>query len=102
MIHQCALTIHSVFFGKRSSHANNKNPRTFNLNIVNIKIESTFLKRFFFLKISNKTWRTIKKNGSLDNFLLKTKRKNLSLLGKKLKKQAHDKKKVLNKNEASD
>jgi large subunit ribosomal protein L28 len=39
------------------------------------------------VKIANRTLRTIEKHGGLEKFLLKTKRKNLSEMGKKLRRK---------------
>lgn len=89
MIHQCDLTLHSVMYGKNSSHANNKTLRTFTLNTLSIKLRSVYLQSSFTLTISNKTMRTIKRLGGLDDFLIKTKNKNLSDFGSKLKKKIY-------------
>lgn len=87
MGNKCDLTCHRAFFGKDSSHANNKTPRVFNLNKCSVRLESKQLRGSFSLNISNKTWRTIKKKGGLDDFLLTTKGRKLSVLGLKLKKK---------------
>ena len=55
-------------------------------NLQNRKFDSSILGSLR-LRISNRTFRTIEKYDGIENFLVKTKKKNLTFLGKVLKRK---------------
>ena len=86
MSKKCELTGKIPLKGHKVSHANNKTKRRFLPNLKKIKFKSDILKKTVRLTVSNAGVRSVDKKGSLDQFIINAKSKNLSLRLKKLKK----------------
>lgn len=91
----CELTNHKYSVGNKRSkskrtkgYITRRTLRRFEINLVNKWLPSPIIGNRYY-SISNKTRRTIDKYGSLDNFLLKMKRKNLSEEGRKLRQKVY-------------
>ena len=86
MSKKCELTGKIPLKGHKVSHANNKTKRRFLPNLKKVKFKSNLLKRTFKLTVSNAGVRSVDKRGSLDQFIIFSKSKNLSPRLKKLRK----------------
>ena len=86
MSRKCELTGKIPLKGHKVSHANNKVKRRFLPNLKKIKFKSEILKRNLKINVSNAGVRSVDKKGSLDQYLLEVKNKNLSSRLKKIKK----------------
>ncbi len=82
----CKLTGKSAISGNNVSHSKRRTKRRFSVNIVNVKLFSSSLKRYFILSIAASTLRTIDFKGDLDCFLKETKNWNLTSYARKMKK----------------
>jgi len=86
MSRKCELTGKIPLKGHKVSHANNKVKRRFLPNLKKIKFKSEILKRNLKINVSNAGVRSVDKKGSLDQYLIEVKNKNLSPRLKKIKK----------------
>ncbi len=74
----CEITGKKAMTGNNVSHANNRTKRKFYPNLQNVRLFSHSLEKYFNLKITVRTMRTIEKNGGIDNFLLKCSNRKLA------------------------
>ncbi|AHA28330.1 50S ribosomal protein L28 [Candidatus Liberibacter americanus] len=74
----CELTGIKVMSGNKVSHANNKTKRRFLPNLCNIALISDVLGQKYQLRISKHALRSVEHIGGLDQYLLKSKKNNLS------------------------
>jgi|TARA_B110000438_G_scaffold298351_1_gene346433 large subunit ribosomal protein L28 len=86
MTRACDLTGKKVQFGNNVSKANNKTKRKFIPNIQSITFKSNILNQNLRLSVAASSVRTVTKYGGIDEFLIKTKSKNLSSKAKKYQK----------------
>lgn len=86
MTRACDLTGKKVQFGNNVSKANNKTKRKFIPNIQSITFKSDILNQNLKLSVAASTVRTVTKYGGIDEFLIRTKNKNLSPKAKKFQK----------------
>jgi len=86
MANICELTGKRPMSGHKVSHAKNKSKRKFFPNLKKVSLKSELLKKNVSLKISTNALRAVDFRGSLDQFLIRTKNKNLAPRIKKLKK----------------
>ena len=87
MSRKCNLTGTKAQTGNNVSNSNRRTRRIFAPNLQNVTLKSDVLNRSFQMKITTRTLRTITKYGSLDEYLLHTKAKNLTEFAAKLKAQ---------------
>ena len=85
MTKACDLSGKKVQFGNNVSKANNKTRRKFNVNMQSVTFKSEILKRNIKLSVSTSSMRTVSKFGGIDDFLIQTKSKYLSLKAKRLR-----------------
>ena len=85
MSRKCNLTGTKAQTGNNVSNSNRRTRRIFAPNLQNVTLKSDVLNRSFQMKITTRTLRTITKYGSLDEYLLHTKAKNLTEFAAKLK-----------------
>ena len=85
MTKACDLSGKKVQFGNNVSKANNKTRRKFNVNMQSVTFKSEILKRNIKLSVSTSSMRTVSKFGGIDEFLIQTKSKYLSLKAKRLR-----------------
>ena len=86
MTRACDLTGKKVQFGNNVSKANNKTKKKFIPNIQSITFKSDILRQNLKLNVAASTVRTVTKYGGIDEFLIRTKNKNLSPKAKKFQK----------------
>ena len=86
MTRACDLTGKKVQFGNNVSKANNKIKKKFIPNIQSITFKSDILRQNLKLNVAASTVRTVTKYGGIDEFLIRTKNKNLSPKAKKFQK----------------
>ena len=86
MTRSCDLTGKKVQFGHNVSKANNKTKRKFIPNIQSVTFKSDILNQNLRLNVAASSVRTVSKYGGIDEFLIKTKNKDLSLKAKKYQK----------------
>ena len=86
MTRACDLTGKKVQFGNNVSKANNKTKKKFIPNIQSITFKSDILSQNLKLNVAASTVRTVTKYGGIDEFLIRTKNKNLSPKAKKFQK----------------
>ena len=86
MSRKCELTGKMPLKGHKVSHANNKSKRRFLPNLKKVKFKSEILRKTLRLSVSNSGVRSVDKKGGFDQFIKKTKSKNLSSRLKKIKK----------------
>ena len=86
MTRACDLTGKKVQFGNNVSKANNKTKKKFIPNIQSITFKSDILRQNLRLSVAASTVRTVTKFGGIDEFLIRTKNKNLSPKAKKFQK----------------
>lgn len=84
---KCDLTGHTWQNGNKVSHSNRKTKRKFLPNLRSLTLYSEVLQQKFKFKVSNKTMRTVDFKGGLDEFLLKTKNRKLTIIALNLKKK---------------
>ena len=87
MTRKCALTGTKIRVGNNVSNSNRRTKRIFAPNLQKVSLKSDLLNKTFQLKLTTRTIRTITKYGSLDEYLLHTKAKNMTELGAKLKRR---------------
>ncbi len=81
----CEISGKNVMSGNNVSHAKNKTKRKFLPNLQNVKLYSKNLDKFFTLKISVRTMKSVEKNGGIDSYLLNTSNRNLAPEALKIK-----------------
>ena len=86
MTRACDLTGKKVQFGNNVSKANNKTKKKFIPNIQSITFKSNILSQNLKLNVATSAVRTVTKYGGIDEFLIRTKNKNLSPKAKKFQK----------------
>ena len=86
MSKKCELTGKIPLKGHKVSHANNKTKRRFLPNLKNVKFKSEILNKNIRLTVSNAGVRSVDKKGSFDQFIKDSKKRNLSMRLRKLKK----------------
>ena len=91
MSKKCELTGKIPLKGHKVSHANNKTKRRFLPNLKKVKFKSDLLNKSLKLTVSNAGVRSVDKKGSFDLFIKSTKKRNLSIRLKKIKKILHNK-----------
>tara|TARA_B100001029_G_C14907051_1_gene364251 strand:- start:9 stop:299 length:291 start_codon:yes stop_codon:yes gene_type:complete len=82
----CDLSGKKLQFGNNVSKANNKTRRKFNPNMQSATFKSELLNRNIRFNVATSSIRTVTKFGGIDEFLTRTKSKNLSLKAKRLRK----------------
>ena len=86
MSKKCELTGKSPLKGHIVSHANNKTKRKFFPNLKKVKFKSEILNKNIRITVSNAGVRSVDKKGSFDQFIKDSKKRNLSMRLRKLKK----------------
>ncbi len=84
MTKACDLSGKKVQFGNNVSKANNKTRRKFNVNLQSVTFKSEILNRNIRFSLATSSIRTVSKFGGIDQFLTKTKSKNLSQKAKRI------------------
>lgn len=95
MSRRCQITGKGVLTGNNVSHANNKSRRRFLPNLQDYSLTSEILGQQIRLRVTNHGLRTIEHNGGLDNFLLTTPNRKLTVESMVIKRRilhAQDKK----------
>jgi large subunit ribosomal protein L28 len=87
MVRSCSLTGTSIQTGYNVPNSNHRTKRIFAPNLQKVTLKSDLLNKFFHLKLTTRTIRTITKYGSLDDYLLHTKAKNMTDFGANLKRK---------------
>ena len=82
----CDLSGKKVQFGNNVSKANNKTRRKFNPNMQSATFKSDLLNKNIRFNVATSSIRTVTKFGGIDEFLIRTKSKKLSLKAKRIKK----------------
>ena len=82
----CDLSGKKVQFGNNVSKANNKTRRKFNPNMQSATFKSELLNKNIRLNVATSSIRTVTKFGGIDEFLIRTKSKKLSLKAKRIRK----------------
>ena len=82
----CDLSGKKVQFGNSVSKANNKTKRKFNPNMQSVVFKSEILNQNLRFRVATSSIRTVTKYGGIDEFLLQTKSKKLSLKAKRIQK----------------
>ena len=72
--------------GNRVSHANNKTKRKFNPNMQSVTFKSELLNKKIRFNVATSSIRTVTKFGGIDEFLIHTKSKKLSVKAKRIRK----------------
>ncbi len=78
MSRRCELTGKAVLSGNNVSHANNKSRRRFRPNLCKVTLMSDALNQRVRLRVSANALRTVEHRGGLDEFLLRSREKDLS------------------------
>ena len=86
MSKKCELTGKKPLKGHNVSHANNKTKRKFLPNLKKVKFKSEILNKNIRITVSNAGVRSVDKKGSFDQFIKDSKKRNLSMRLRKLKK----------------
>ena len=86
----CDLSGKKVQFGNNVSKANNKTRRKFNPNMQSATFKSELLNKNIRLNVATSSIRTVTKFGGIDEFLIRTKSKKLSLKAKRIRKTLQD------------
>ena len=86
MTRACDLTGKKVQFGNNVSKANNKTKRKFIPNIQSVTFKSEILNQNLKLNVASSSARTVSKYWGIDEFLIRTKCKELSPKAKKYQK----------------
>ena len=81
----CDLSGKKVQFGNNVSKANNKTRRKFNPNMQSATFKSELLNTNLRFNVAASSIRTVTKFGGIDEFLIRTKSKKLSLKAKKIR-----------------
>ena len=82
----CDLSGKKVQFGNNVSKANNKTKRKFNPNMQSATFKSDLLNKNIRFNVATSSIRTVTKYGGIDEFLIRTKSKKLSLKAKRIRK----------------
>ena len=82
----CDLSGKKVQFGNNVSKANNKTRRKFNPNMQSASFKSDLLNKNIRFNVATSSIRTVTKFGGIDEFLIRTKSKKLSLKAKRIRK----------------
>jgi len=82
----CDLSGKKVQFGNNVSKANNKTRRKFNPNMQSATFKSDLLNKNVRFNVATSSIRTVTKFGGIDEFLIRTKSKKLSLKAKRIRK----------------
>ena len=82
----CDLSGKKVQFGNNVSKANNKTRRKFNPNMQSATFKSELLNKNIRFNVATSSIRTVTKFGGIDEFLIRTKSKKLSLKAKRIRK----------------
>ena len=82
----CDLSGKKVQFGNNVSKANNKTRRKFNPNMQSATFKSNLLNKNIRFNVATSSIRTVTKFGGIDEFLIRTKSKKLSLKAKRIRK----------------
>ena len=82
----CDLSGKKVQFGNNVSKANNKTRRKFNPNMQSATFKSDLLNKNIRFNVATSSIRTVTKYGGIDEFLIRTKSKKLSLKAKRVRK----------------
>ena len=82
----CDLSGKKVQFGNNVSKANNKSRRKFNPNMQSATFKSDLLNKNIRFNVATSSIRTVTKYGGIDEFLIRTKSKKLSLKAKRIRK----------------
>jgi len=82
----CDLSGKKVQFGNNVSKANNKTRRKFNPNMQSATFKSDLLNKNIRFNVATSSIRTVTKFGGIDEFLIRTKSKKLSLKAKRIRK----------------
>ena len=82
----CDLSGKKVQFGNNVSKANNKTRRKFNPNMQSATFKSYLLNKNIRFNVATSSIRTVTKFGGIDEFLIRTKSKKLSLKAKRIRK----------------
>ena len=82
----CDLSGKRVQFGNNVSKANNKTRRKFNPNMQSATFKSELLNKNIRFNVATSSIRTVTKLGGIDEFLIRTKSKKLSLKAKRIRK----------------
>ncbi len=82
----CDLSGKKVQFGNNVSKANNKTRRKFNPNMQSATFKSELLNKNIRFSVATSSIRTVTKFGGIDEFLIRTKSKKLSLKAKRIRK----------------
>ena len=82
----CDLSGKKVQFGNNVSKANNKTRRKFNPNMQSATFKSELLNKNIRFNVATSSIRTVTKYGGIDEFLIRTKSKKLSLKAKRIRK----------------
>jgi len=82
----CDLSGKRVQFGNNVSKANNKTRRKFNPNMQSATFKSGLLNKNIRFNVATSSIRTVTKFGGIDEFLIRTKSKKLSLKAKRIRK----------------
>ncbi len=77
MARRCGFTRIGVMSGNNVSHANNKTRRRFLPNLQHVSFVSDLLGMSVQIRVATAGIRTIEKNGGIDAFLLKARRRHL-------------------------
>jgi len=81
----CDLSGKKVQFGNNVSKANNKTRRKFNPNMQSATFKSELLNKNIRFNVATSSIRTVTKFGGIDEFLIRTKSKKLSLKAKRVR-----------------
>jgi len=81
----CDLSGKKVQFGNNVSKANNKTRRKFNPNMQSATFKSDLLNKNIRFNVATSSIRTVTKYGGIDEFLIRTKSKKLSLKAKRIR-----------------
>ena len=81
----CDLSGKKVQFGNNVSKANNKTRRKFNPNMQSATFKSDLLNKNIRFNVATSSIRTVTKFGGIDEFLIRTKSKKLSLKAKRVR-----------------
>ena len=81
----CDLSGKKVQFGNNVSKANNKTRRKFNPNMQSATFKSELLNKNIRFRVATSSIRTVTKFGGIDEFLIRTKSKKLSLKAKRVR-----------------
>lgn len=87
MARRCEITGTGPQTGHKVSHSNRKTKTRFLPNLRNVSYTSEALGRSISLRITAATIRTLDTNGGLDEYLLSTSSRKLTLEAQKLKRQ---------------